>query len=188
MWHWMSHHCDCFVLNCPCLSLLGNGMLFSYTIHFLMKVGCLHHRTRSESFYYTCYSRLIGCSPIQHLPKVGGDLWWSTTANFRFMVLSQPTAEITNVVNHQKIASTQIQVWNWCLIVPFVLNTALSSTLKMFVFLFSLYKIFAFSLPLVQCFSGNKWYLALSGFKLITMVRILLLKIHECIIICVSIS
>ena len=64
----MSDHCDYFVLNSP-----GGGMLFSYTIHFLMKVGCLHHHTRSESSYHTCYSRLIGCSPSQHLPKVGGD-------------------------------------------------------------------------------------------------------------------
>jgi hypothetical protein len=132
--------------------LLGRGMLFSYSILFPMKVGCPQHHNTSESFYFTSYSRLIGCSPSQHHSKVGGDLWWSTTANFRFMVLSQPAAEITNVVNYQKIASTQIQVWNWCLIVPFVLNTALSSTLKMFVFLFSLYKIFAFTLPLVQCF------------------------------------
>ena len=88
MCHWMSHHCDYFVLNSTCLSSLGRGMLFSSTIHFLMMVGCLHHHTGSESPYYTCYSRLIGCSPSQHPQKVGGDLWWSTTANFKFMVLS----------------------------------------------------------------------------------------------------
>ena len=150
-----------------------------------MMIGHLHHHIRSELSYYTCYFRLIGCSPPQHLSKVGGDLLWSTTANFRFIMTHNSNHKCCWLSRSCFHLDSGMELMSHC---PFCSQHNI-------VFFFedvclSIQLIQDFYIYPSSCrvhFSGNTWYFTLSGFKLITMVRILLLKFYQCIIICVSI-